>query len=224
MDDLAAVPLPVVACRSGRAAAAGGGPGIQPSTSYRISAPADLPTRFGMFRIRAFRDPQGKEHALISLGELAGGRDVALRIHSQCLTSEVFGCLRCDCRGQFDAALAYIAAARSGLILYLRQEGRGIGLFNKIEAYALQDGGLDTVDANHALGFPDDCRSYEAAVDLLGLLQIRSVRLLTNNPRKLQGLCDRGVEVTERVPLHVEPNAYNSAALRSAKRRLNHFL
>ena len=190
---------------------------------YQISAPADLPTRFGLFKIRACRDRLSQDHAIISIGDIPEGRALPLRIHSECLTSEVFGCLRCDCRQQFNLALEYIAAAGSGLILYLRQEGRGIGLFHKIEAYSLQDDGLDTVAANHALGFADDCRSYEVAVDMLRILGVGSVELLTNNPRKLHWLAEHGIEVTRRIPVHVEPNAYNVASLGKAKQRLNHF-
>ena len=170
----------------------------------RVSKHADLPTRHGNFRIHIFRDLQGREHVVIYLGDITRKTDVVLRIHSQCMTSEVFGCQRCDCRQQLDAALHHIATVGQGIVIYLRQEGRGIGLFNKIEAYALQDGGLDTVAANHHLGFPSDCRTFEAAVEVLQMLEIESVQLMTNNPRKLQWLDDHGIHVSRRIPLHVE--------------------
>lgn len=187
-----------------------------------LSTPARLPTRHGTFEIRAFRDQQGSEHAVIHMGDLTGSSEVVLRIHSECLTSEVFGCLRCDCRQQLDAALAQIAEAGCGLVIYLRQEGRGIGLFNKIEAYALQDGGLDTVAANNRLGFPGDCRTFEAAVEVLGSFDVRSVQLLTNNPLKIQWLSENGIEVTRRIPLHVEPTEYNDKHLQKSRQVLNH--
>jgi len=189
---------------------------------YDLSAPADLPTRFGVFTVRICRDDLCNEHALISLGEVGGAHDVLVRVHSQCLTGETFGCLRCDCRQQLEAAMRHIAEAGSGLIIYLRQEGRGIGLFNKIEAYALQDRGLDTVAANHALGLPEDCRGYDSAVDLLRLLGVRSVQLLTNNPRKIQWLTDHGIQVTRRIAVHVEPNSFNIDSLNKARQRLSH--
>ncbi len=196
--------------------------GARTATCERISTSADLPTAHGMFKIRVYRDAQRLEHVIIWLGSLAQEEDVLLRIHSQCMTSEVFGCLRCDCRQQLDAALEQIAAAGRGIVIYLRQEGRGIGLFNKIEAYALQDGGLDTVAANVHLGFPSDARTFETAVDVLKTFQVKSVQLLTNNPRKLQWLHDHGIEVTRRIPLHMEPTEYNSRHIRISKQQLNH--
>lgn len=191
-------------------------------SSHRFSTPAELPTKHGVFKIRIYRDEARREHAVIYLGRPSRKSDVAVRVHSQCLTGEVFGCMRCDCRQQLDAALKHIAAAGCGIVIYLRQEGRGIGLYNKIEAYALQDGGLDTVAANHQLGFPPDCRSFESAVEVLRLLEVKSVHLLTNNPRKLQWLRDNGIEVSRRIPLHVQPTEYNGKHVKSTKQMLNH--
>ena len=142
-----------------------------------------LPTEFGEFDVRVF-NRDGKEHLAISCGDLAGAEGVTVRVHSECLTSEVLGSLKCDCKAQLDLALQTIAAEGLGVVFYLRQEGRGIGLGNKIRAYALQEQGADTVDANRLLGLEDDTRSYEVAADMLEALRVTSVRLMTNNPEK----------------------------------------
>lgn len=188
-------------------------------------ADAALPTRFGEFRIVILRvDETGSEVVVMLQGELIGGDAPLVRLHSECLTGEVFGSLRCDCGEQLEAALARIAAVGRGALLYLRQEGRGIGLVNKIRAYALQDLGLDTVDANLALGLPPDGRDYRAAAAALRYLGVGRVRLLTNNPLKRRALEREGVEVVERVPLTVEPNPTNLAYLQTKAARLGHFL
>ncbi|MBV9948293.1 MAG: GTP cyclohydrolase II, partial [Myxococcales bacterium] len=150
--------------------------------------------------------------------------DVLVRVHSECLTSEVFGSLKCDCKEQLDAAMAAVAHAGAGAILYLRQEGRGIGLANKIRAYALQSDGHDTVDANRLLGLPDDARSYEVARDMLEHLGIRSVRLMTNNPVKVSALRNLGVSVVGRVPLVVPPNTHSARYLEAKRTRMDHDL
>jgi GTP cyclohydrolase II len=191
----------------------------------RIVAVADLPTRFGAFRIVGFSDGgDGKEHVAIVRGDVAGARDVPTRIHSECLTGDVVGSLRCDCRDQLEAALRNLGARDAGVLLYLRQEGRGIGLANKVRAYALQDAGLDTVDANLALGFEEDERDYAVAAHMLASLGVRSIRLMTNNPDKIEQLESLGVRVTARVA-HVAPaNEHNRDYLRTKAVRCGHQL
>ena len=188
-------------------------------------AVADLPSRYGRFKIAAFRgESDGKEHVAIVRGEAKGAQGVPTRIHSECLTGDVVGSLRCDCRDQLEAALRDLGARDTGILLYLRQEGRGIGLVNKIRAYALQDAGLDTVDANLALGFRDDERDYAVAAHMLHSLGIRSVRLITNNPEKLRQLAQHGVTVVGRTPHVIPPNAHNRFYLETKARRSGHLL
>jgi GTP cyclohydrolase II len=152
----------------------------------KVDAVADLPTRFGLFRIVAFwNNRDGKEHIALVHGDVMGAVEVPTRLHSECLTGDVMGSLRCDCRDQLESALRELGSRERGLLLYLRQEGRGIGLINKVRAYALQDGGLDTVDANRALGFRDDERDYSIAAHMLSSLDVSSVQLMTNNPDKV---------------------------------------
>jgi len=191
----------------------------------RLVGTADLPTRFGEFRIAAFSNAvDDKEHVAIIRGDVLGGENVPTRVHSECLTGDALGSLRCDCRDQLEAALRFIGNLESGIVVYLRQEGRGIGLLNKIRAYALQDAGLDTVDANHALGFGDDERDYAVAAHILGALQVRSVRLLTNNPDKVRQLQQRGVRVTERVPHVLPANVHNFGYLKTKAERSGHLI
>jgi len=186
-------------------------------------AEAQLPTRFGPFRVVVYRERDGdKEHLAVIAGEVAGAEDLLVRVHSECLTGEVLHSLRCDCRDQLDLALERIQAAGKGAVLYLRQEGRGIGLGNKIRAYAKQDEGLDTVDANLALGFEDDQRGYQMAADMLRDLGVASVVLMTNNPRKVEGLEDDGIEVTRREPHEVEAHEHNREYLKTKQDRLGH--
>jgi GTP cyclohydrolase II len=188
-------------------------------------ADAALPTRYGDFRIRILRvDDLGTEAIVLCRGRISGDDPILTRVHSECLTSEVLGSLRCDCAEQLAAALARIGAAERGLLIYLRQEGRGIGLVNKIRAYALQDRGLDTVDANLALGLPVDGREYWSAVKVLTFLGARRVRLLTNNPAKARALQRQGIDVVERVPLEVAPNPINRTYLQAKAARLGHLL
>lgn len=187
-----------------------------------FSSTADLPTRHGSFRTRAVRDGNGIEHAIVFKGPIEQARDLPVRVHSECLTGEVFRSLRCDCDQQLGAALDYFEAEGRGLLIYLRQEGRGIGLFNKILAYQLQDEGLDTIEANRRLGLSSDARCYQLAVKILNELNVQSVRLLTNNPLKIQGLRQGGIEITERVPIHCPPNNHNSAYLQTKRLKMAH--
>jgi GTP cyclohydrolase II len=194
------------------------------SNCVRMSAIADLPTRFGHFQIAAFGDRSGAEHAALIKGEPWQLEDVPVRLHSECLTGDAIGSLRCDCRDQLEASLRFIGEQEHGLVLYLRQEGRGIGLVNKISAYALQDDGLDTVEANRALGFRDDERDYGVAAHMLRLLEVGSIRIITNNPRKVAGLEEYGIRITGRLPLVVPPNEHNVFYLSTKARRSGHWI
>ena len=191
----------------------------------RVVAMAELPTRFGEFHIIAFENNRdGKEHVAIVKGDVIGAADVPVRLHSECLTGDALGSLRCDCRDQLEASLRMIGAMERGMVLYLRQEGRGIGLTNKIRAYSLQDQGLDTVEANHALGFRDDERDYAVAAHMLMSLKIESVRLITNNPKKIQQLIDYGIQVSDRIPHIMEPNEYNRFYLETKVVKSGHMI
>lgn len=194
----------------------------QPNSLEKI-AESRLPTPFAEFRLQVFRTADQKEHVIISLGELEGDPPL-VRVHSECLTGDALFSLRCDCGFQLQAALSSIAEAGRGAVLYLRQEGRGIGLGNKIRAYALQDLGRDTVEANHQLGFPADAREYGLAVDLLRVLNLGRIRLMTNNPRKIDALVADGIEVVERVPVQSGLNPHNEAYLRAKADKLGHWL
>src|SRR5216110_2543892 len=186
-------------------------------------ADASLPTRWGDFRISVFRF-EGTEVVALARGELDGEEPVLVRLHSECLTGDVLGSLRCNCGDQLRAALAMIGSAERGVLLYLDHEGRGIGLFNKVRAYGLQDGGLDTVDANVELGLPVDARGYSAAASVLQELGVGSVRLITNNPAKILGLEMHGVDVVERIPIQTLPNDVNAPYLRAKATRMGHLL
>ncbi|HQU37440.1 MAG TPA: GTP cyclohydrolase II [Anaerolineales bacterium] len=191
----------------------------------RVVAMAELPTRFGEFHIIAFENNRdGKEHVAIIKGDVIGAADVPVRLHSECLTGDALGSLRCDCRDQLEASLRMTGAMERGMVLYLRQEGRGIGLTNKIRAYSLQDQGLDTVEANHALGFRDDERDYAVAAHMLMSLKIESVRLITNNPKKIQQLIDYGIQVSDRIPHIMEPNEYNRFYLETKVVKSGHMI
>ncbi len=191
----------------------------------KIAAFAELPSRFGDFHIVAFTHTRdGKEHAAIVRGAAWFSEDVPVRIHSECLTGDAIGSLRCDCRDQLETALKMIGAMDKGILLYLRQEGRGIGLTNKIRAYELQDEGLDTVEANLALGFRDDERDYGIAAHMLQALQVKSVRLITNNPRKIEGLRTLGVQVNGRIPIVMPPNPYNEFYLHTKAEKSGHLI
>ncbi len=191
----------------------------------KVEAVADLPTRFGRFRIVAFwNNRDAKEHIALVHGDILNAEKVVTRLHSECLTGDALGSLRCDCRDQLGVALERIAQEPCGVLLYLRQEGRGIGLLNKVKAYSLQDDGLDTVDANLALGFRDDERDYAIAAHALASLTIKSVRLLTNNPKKISELEKYGIHVTDRIPHVIPANAYNRFYLETKANRSGHFI
>lgn len=187
-------------------------------------AEAALPSRFGQFRVAVFAVDGAVESPALIYGDPSGADSPLVRLHSECLTGDVLGSLRCDCGEQLDASLEQIAESGAGLLLYLRQEGRGIGLVNKIRAYGLQDGGLDTVDANLALGLPVDGREYASAAAILRHLGLHQIRLLTNNPAKLGALRQHGIRVVERVPLEVPSNSANRGYLRTKAAKMGHLL
>lgn len=197
-----------------------------------VTARATLPTRFGNFQAVVFRwvdAPQddlglSSEPVALVAGDVRGKRSVPVRVHSECLTSEVLGSLKCDCKQQLEAAQAEVARQGLGAILYLRQEGRGIGLANKIRAYALQEAGADTVDANRLLGLPDDARRYDVAVAMLRELGIESISLMTNNPAKVEALRELGVEVESRLPVIVDVNQHSVGYLEAKRERMRHAL
>jgi GTP cyclohydrolase II len=191
----------------------------------RIVATAALPTRFGRFQVIGVkgRGPQD-EAVVIQHGRLKRGQPPLVRIHSQCLTGDVFTSQRCDCRAQLELSLRKIAKAPSGIVLYLPQEGRGIGLLNKLKAYGLQDEGLDTVEANRRLGFAADSRDYDFAAAALKALNVHSVRLLSNNPDKIQQLERSGIHVVERIPCRPRTNHHSRDYLRTKQRKMGHLL
>jgi len=190
-----------------------------------VVATAILPTRYGVFRVHGFSgDIVSEEHVALVKGEVRGREGVPVRVHSECLTGDVFGSRRCDCRAQLERSLELIESAGVGAVIYLRQEGRGIGLFNKIRAYRLQEEGLDTVQANNELGFDDDHRSYRDAARLIRLLGPASVRLITNNQLKIDGLKEEGIAVAGRIPLITEPDEHNAHYLRTKAEKLGHLL
>ncbi len=189
---------------------------------------ADVPTDYGVLRVVVFREKVESggflEHVALVKGEVRGKQGVHVRVHSECLTGEVFHSQKCECREQLDFALRHIADEDHGAVLYLRQEGRGIGLGNKIKAYALQQKGADTVDANRLLGFEDDLRDYRVATEMLAELGAHSVVLLTNNPDKVEQLRADGVVVSGRLPVHIEPNEHNRDYLLTKRARMGHLL
>lgn len=188
-------------------------------TQVEFVAKANLPTCFGTFEVYAFKSSDGKEHVALMSGDSEG--EVNVRIHSKCLTGDTFCSLRCDCRAQLEASLEFIGK-EGGVLIYLDQEGRGIGLSNKIKAYALQEHGRDTVDANIELGFDADLRNYSVASSILQFLKVKKIRLITNNPNKMKGLEVDGIEISERIPLVTEPTKYNKHYLETKRKRMGH--
>jgi GTP cyclohydrolase II len=189
----------------------------------QLVAIANLPSRFGDFQVCGFVSPcDGKEHTAIIKGDVVGKRGVVTRVHSECLTGDVMGSKRCDCRDQLLESLRIIENEGTGAVLYLRQEGRNIGLTDKIRAYSLQDKGYDTIEANIHLGYQPDERDYGIAANILKNLQIESIKLLTNNPKKIQQLTAAGIQIDERLPLIVEQNEYNRAYIETKAKRAGH--
>jgi len=186
---------------------------------------ARIPTAHGEFSLCLYANNlDDKDHLALVMGEVEGLEGVLVRIHSECFTGDVLGSLRCDCRSQLDQALRMIAGEQRGVVIYLRQEGRGIGLRDKLRAYNLQDQGYDTVEANLALGFRDDERDYAVAAHMLESLKVKSIRLMTNNPRKINDLMTHGVKVTERISLIIPPNPYNRFYLETKAVKSGHLI
>ena len=191
----------------------------------RCVASAKLPTDYGEFDIRVFKNAFSSEtHVALVRGEIGGGENVLTRVHSACLTGDLFRSARCDCGRQLHSAMQQIVEEGRGVLLYLDQEGRGIGLVHKIRAYSLQDQGIDTVEANERLGFPADIRDYRAGLQILRHLGVKTTRLLSNNPKKLAGVTGEGLSVSERLPIEISPTALTERYLRTKKEKLGHLL
>jgi 3,4-dihydroxy 2-butanone 4-phosphate synthase/GTP cyclohydrolase II len=197
---------------------------MPPKSDLERQVSARIPTHSGEFHMHLYLGNDDKEHLALVLGDVAGEKDVLVRVHSECLTGDVFGSQRCDCGEQLDRSLAMIAQEGAGVLIYLRQEGRGIGLLDKLRAYNLQDEGLDTIEANIALGHQADARDYGLAVQILDDLGVESLRLLTNNPKKIEELQALGIQVTERVPLQGAVNPENARYLLTKAARMQHML
>ena len=183
-----------------------------------------LPTEWGVFTMHGFEDENGQEHVALTMGDVSDGLPVLARVHSECLTGDALFSRKCDCGPQLQAAMQAVQREGRGCIAYLRQEGRGIGLINKIRAYRLQDQGMDTVEANLALGLPVDARDFTLAKEIYDHLGIRSIRLLTNNPEKVHTLQQAGIHITERLPLHVGIHPENQNYLNTKAQKLNHMM
>ena len=186
---------------------------------------ANMPTKYGDFKIHGYVNRlNGEHHVALTMGDFSDGEPVLVRVHSECLTGDVFGSAKCDCGDQFDAAMRAIAREGRGIMVYLRQEGRGIGLINKLKAYHLQDGGMDTVEANVAQGFPPDMRDYTVGAEMLIDLGAKRLRLLTNNPEKISGLEGFGIQIVERVPIETTHKSASDAYMKTKKVKMGHIL
>ncbi|MTI55420.1 bifunctional 3,4-dihydroxy-2-butanone-4-phosphate synthase/GTP cyclohydrolase II [Geosporobacter ferrireducens] len=189
------------------------------------AAEADMPTKYGNFRIIGYQNKlNGEHHIALVKGNISDGEPILVRVHSECLTGDVFGSMRCDCGEQYAAAMQKISKEGRGVLIYMRQEGRGIGLINKLKAYALQDEGMDTIEANLALGFPEDMRDYGIGAQILNDLGVKKIKLMTNNPRKLAGITGHGIEIVERVPIQMNHNEKNAYYLKTKKDKMGHIL
>tara|TARA_B100001029_G_scaffold36395_1_gene27806 strand:+ start:365 stop:949 length:585 start_codon:yes stop_codon:yes gene_type:complete len=191
-------------------------------SSCKFISASQLPTKFGDFIISVFEEPNGKDHIALTIGNIYEQQSVMCRVHSECLTGDALHSLRCDCGPQLQGALEQLSMNKSGILLYLRQEGRGIGLVNKIRAYALQDQGHDTVEANEMLGFPADLREYNICLDILEHFNITSVNLLTNNPKKVEALEEVGIKVTKRTAIHEGENEKNKQYIQTKRDKMGH--
>lgn len=192
--------------------------------AVKMVAEAALPTQHGKFRVFAFVDSQGKEHLALVRCEHGSHGAVPVRVHSRCLTGDTLTSLRCDCRSQLEASMEYLEDKKCGLLIYLDQEGRGIGLANKIKAYALQDKGMDTVEANVHLGFKEDQRDFSVAAEIIRYFGMNDIALLTNNPKKIKDLERHGIRIAKRIPLITKANEYNRDYLATKKKKMNHML
>lgn len=191
----------------------------------KLLAESKLPTEFGMFSIHIFKDGiASKEPIALTMGKFSTNKPVLIRVHSECMTSEVFHSMKCDCHDQLALAMSKISKEGRGILIYLRQEGRGIGLANKIKAYHLEDLGYDTVDANLELGLPADDRKYDLAVEILKYFKVKKINLMTNNPDKVSALEKAGIKVSKRVQIEIKPSALNKDYLKTKKRRMGHWL
>ena len=188
----------------------------------KLYSKAKLPTLAGDFEIYTFTNLEEEDHAVLVRGDIDGRNDIPVRIHSECLTGDVFGSKRCDCRDQLLRSLVYLGKQEYGMLIYLRQEGRGIGLLDKIKAYSLQEQGYDTVEANLMLGLPADKRDYTFAVDVLKYFHITSIKLMTNNPSKIDFLEENGIRISERIPVKSEPTPYDEFYLDTKRVRMGH--
>ena len=190
----------------------------------QLYSKAKLPTRFGIFDIYTFQNEEKQDHAVLIRGDVENQEDVPVRLHSECLTGDVFGSLRCDCRDQLLTSLRFLGEQKNGMLIYLRQEGRGIGLLNKIKAYSLEDQGLDTVEANLEQGLPADNRKYDFAVDVIRYFKIGSIQLITNNPEKIKFLEEHGIKISKRIPIIIKPTQFDEFYLETKKDKMGHML
>ncbi len=190
----------------------------------QLYSKAKLPTRYGIFEIYTFQNQEKQDHAVLVHGDVENQEDVPVRLHSECLTGDVFGSLRCDCRDQLLTSLRFLGEQKNGMLIYLRQEGRGIGLLNKIRAYGLEDLGFDTVEANIEQGLPADNRKYDFAVEVIKYFKIKSIQIMTNNPEKMSFLESNGIKISKRIPIIIKPTQFDEFYLETKKDKMGHLL